>query len=318
MSSPPLDVVTFGEAMGLFVAIDGRPLRHARTFDRQVAGAELNLAVAMARLGHRVGWFGRVGTDAAGDDVVRRLRVEGIDATRVLCDDDRPTGLLVRDHHGQRRVDVDYHRAGSAASALAVEDIDEAYLSQARLVHATGITPALSPSAREATRTALTAGRAAGAVTSLDPNVRRKLWSEDEARATLRELAVLADVVLAGADEAALISGRTGEAAADWFLERGARVVVVKEGALGAWATDGRRVVRHTPRPVTPVDPVGAGDAFDAGFLSAWLAGDDLERCLALGAAVGAACVMTVGDLDGLPTRREAESILRDIDEVDR
>jgi 2-dehydro-3-deoxygluconokinase len=313
-----VDVVTFGEAMGLFLVADGRPLGHARRFDREVAGAELNVAVALARLGHTVGWFGRIGPDAAGDDVVATLRAEGVDASRAVRDPDRPTGLLVRDRHGERRTRVDYHRAGSAGSALCVEDLDEGYVAAARALHVTGITPALSAAARAATRRALTVAREAGVLTVLDPNVRLKLWTASAARAELADLATLADVVLAGADEAALISGAGDRAAADWFLARGARVVVIKQGAAGAWATEGGAPVRIAPRPVTPIDPVGAGDAFDAGFLSAWLDGQGLERALALGAALGAACVQAPGDLAGLPTRAEVDHMLDDWTEVDR
>jgi 2-dehydro-3-deoxygluconokinase len=313
-----LDVVTFGEAMGLFLTADGRPLRQARRFDREVAGAELNVAVALARLGNAVGWFGRVGEDAAGDDVLATLRREGVDASRAIRDPERPTGLLVRDRHAARRTTVNYHRAGSAGSALRTEDLDEAYIAAARAVHATGITAALSPSALAATRRALEIARAAGALTVLDPNVRLKLWSAEAARTALAELATLSDVILAGADEAALVSGATGREAADWFLARGARIVVVKEGSAGAWATDGGSTVRVAALPVAAVDPVGAGDAFDAGFLSAWLDGQPLERCLALGAAVGAACVQAPGDLAGLPTRAETDQMLNDCTQVDR
>jgi 2-dehydro-3-deoxygluconokinase len=154
-------------------------------------------------------------------------------------------------------------------------------------------------------------------VTVLDPNVRLKLWSAERARRALSELAGLADIVLTGADEAALVSGRQANAAA-WFLERGARLVVVKEGAAGAWATDGSETARVAARPVTPVDPVGAGDAFDGGFLSGWLRGLGLEDCLAVGAAAGAACVQVPGDLDGLPSLAEVQVMLDDVTEVDR
>ncbi|MCW3003610.1 MAG: sugar kinase [Conexibacter sp.] len=315
---PPLDVVTFGEALGLFLTSDANPLRGAQRFVRQVAGAELNVAVALARLGHGVGWFGRVGADAAGEEIVATLRRERVDSSHVVIDPERATGLLVRDWHPERRVRVDYHRRDSAGSALCTTDLDVAYLTGARILHVTGITPALSRSALDATRRALDEARRAGVLTVLDPNVRLKLWSAEAARETLAELAELADIVLTGADEAALLSGREGRDAAAWFLERGAHTVVVKEGAAGAWATDGEHLARVAPRPVTAVDPVGAGDAFDAGFLSGWLSGEGLDGCLTLGAALGAACVQVRGDLDGLPSRAEVQAMLDDVMEADR
>jgi 2-dehydro-3-deoxygluconokinase len=313
--STALEVVTFGEAMALFLAADGRPLAAATRFDRQVAGAELNVAVGLARLGHRVGWFGRLGRDTAGAAVRALLRAEGVDDSRVIEDPRRPTGLLVRDRHAERRVRVDYHRAGSAASALDEGDVDRAYVAGACVLHATGITPALSPSARRATFAAMQAARDAGVTTVLDPNVRHKLWDARAARPVLRRLVALADVVLANADEAALVTGADDrEQAAARLLSLGARTVVIKAGADGAWATDGEVAVTVAPVAVTVVDPVGAGDAFDAGFVSGLLRGEGLERSLELGAAAGAACVQVPGDLDGLPTADELDGLA----EVDR
>jgi 2-dehydro-3-deoxygluconokinase len=317
--SAGLELVTFGEAMALFLASDGRPLAAATRFDRQVAGAELNVAVGLARLGHRVGWFGRLGRDSAGAAVRAVLRAEGVDDSRVVDDRQRPTGLLVRDRHGERRVRVDYHRAASAASALHEGDVDGTYVTGARMLHATGVTPALSPSARRATFAALQSAREAGVTTVVDPNLRLKLWGARTARPVLRRLVALADVVLANAEEAALITGAEDrEQAAQRLLSMGARMVVIKAGADGAWATDGEVAVAAPPRPVTVIDPVGAGDAFDAGFLSGLLRGAALERCLELGAIVGAACVQAPGDLDGLPTAAEVEALLGALVEVDR
>lgn len=317
MTSP--EVVTFGEALGLFLAADGRPLARARTFERQVAGAELNVAVGLARLGHTVGWFGRIGEDSAGQVVLDTLHAEGVDTSRVTTDASRATGLLVRDRHAERRVRVDYHRSGSAASALTVADVDEAYVTGARLVHATGITAALSVTALAATRAAMSAARAAGITTSLDPNVRLKLWDAATARRALTDLSGLADVILTSVDEASLLTGLEDRAATvAWFRDRGARVIVLKDGANGAWGCDQHGDALAAAPPVAVVDPVGAGDAFDAGFMSGWLRGEDLERCLVFGAAAGAACVQVPGDLDGLPTRPELDGRLMLEMEVDR
>jgi len=316
MSAPAdLDLVTFGEAMGLFLAADGRPLAAATRFERQVAGAELNVAVGLARLGHRVGWFGRVGRDTAGALVRRTLRAEGIDDSRVVEDPRRPTGLLVRDRHPERRIRVDYHRAGCAGGALHEDDVDRAYVAGARVLHVTGITAALSPSARRATFAAMQAARDGGVTTVLDPNFRLKLWGPRAARPVLTALVALADVVLAGVEEASLITGVADrEEAAARVHALGPRTVVIKAGREGAWASDGDVAVAAPVQEVTMVDPIGAGDAFDAGFLSGVLRGEGLERCLELGAAVGAACVQVPGDLDGLPTRAELEDTV----EVDR
>lgn len=317
MTSP--EVVTFGEALGLFLAVDGRPLARARSFERQVAGAELNVAVGLARLGHAVGWFGRIGEDSAGQVVLDALRAEGVDTSCVRIDASRATGLLVRDQHAERRIRVDYHRFQSAASAFTVADVDAAYVTGARLVHATGITAALSETALAATRSVMSAARAAGVTTSLDPNMRLKLWDRATARRVLTDLSGLADVILTSAGEASLLTGFEDRAArAAWFRDRGARVIVIKDGSNGAWGCDQHGEALASPPAVAVVDPIGAGDAFDAGFMSAWLRGEDLEQCLAFGAAAGAACVQVPGDLDGLPTRTEVEGLLMRKMEVDR
>lgn len=177
MSAP--EVVTFGEAMALLLAEPGRPLDHAERFRRSIAGAESNVAVALARLGHRVGWFGRVGDDAFGRTVLRTLRGEGVDVSRARVDPAAATGLIVRDCHAERAIEVLYHRAGSAGSRLAREDIDPAWLGSARILHVTGVTAALSATALDACVAAVEAARSAGVLVSYDPNVRRKLLAAE-------------------------------------------------------------------------------------------------------------------------------------------
>jgi len=313
------EIVTFGEAMALLLAEPGVPLAHATAFRRQIAGAESNVAIGLARLGHRVRWVGRVGEDPFGETVVRALAGEGIDTAGVVRDSQASTGMLVRDCHRERAIEVVYHRDRSAGSRLRPEDIPAASLTGVRLLHATGITPVLSTSARQATQTAMEAARAAGALVSFDPNIRSRLCPPTEAAATLRPLAALADIVLAGEDEASLLSGRHGkEASAEWFLEQGAAVVVLKAGADGAWATDGSEQWQQPAVPVNVVDPVGAGDAFAAGFLSARLRDMPVREALQIAATVAAAVVQVPGDTDGLPTRAQLEIALAGDREVRR
>lgn len=318
--APPPEVVTFGEAMGLMLADDGLPLRRARRFHRTLAGAELNTAVGLARLGHRAAYAGRVGDDPFGEEVRATLLAEGVDAAGLRIDPDAPTGLLTRDRDGHRRIRVVYHRAGNAGSRLTPEDLAALPLAGARLLHVTGITPGLSDSASAATLAAVHAARAAGVTVSFDPNHRAKLWSRDEAAPVLRELAGFAGIVLTSEDEGAWLASTSGlEQIAAYFHDRGARIVVVKRGADGARVSDDGAV---TDVPVLPVgavvDPVGAGDAFDAGFLSGWLDGLPAAEAARRGAACGAAVVQVAGDLEGLPTRAELEDLMSDTTEVDR
>jgi 2-dehydro-3-deoxygluconokinase len=306
-----LDVVTFGEAMALLLAEPGVPLRRAGTFRRQVAGAESNVAVALSRLGHRAGWYGRVGADAFGDAVLAALRADGVDVSRAVVDPTAPTGLLVRDCSAVRPTEVAYYRSGSAGSRLALSDVDREYVAGARWLHVSGITPVLSRSAAEATTGAVAAARANGVAVCLDPNVRRRLCPPDEAARLLRPLVAQADLVVAGEDEALLLAD-AGDVATTGYrlLERGPRLVVITRGARGAWATDGGPPCEVGAFPVPAVDPVGAGDAFAAGLLSALLRDLPLPRALREAAAVAALCVAAAGDLDGLPTAAERDAYL--------
>jgi 2-dehydro-3-deoxygluconokinase len=303
------DVVTFGECMALFRADPGESLRAARRFSRSIAGAEANLAIGLSRLGCRAGWFGRVGDDPLGLGILDTLRGEGVDVSRAAVDDAGFTGVLVRDTHGERRIDVVYARQGSAASRLSVGDLDQDYLASARVLHVTGITPALSPTAREATAEAVRLAAEAGVTVCIDPNLRRRLWPEmAEARRALLPLLERARIVLVGHAEATVLTGReTAEAAGRWLADHGAATVAVKLGADGALGIQDGRSYHGRALPVRPVDPIGAGDAFNAGFLSAWLRGADLAECIDDGNLAAGLSIQVSGDIEGLPYRREMD-----------
>lgn len=298
----PPEVVTCGEAMLLLLAEPGVPLDHAVHFRRSVAGAEANVSLGLARLGHRVRWLSRVGEDPAGEAVLRALRGDGVDVGHVVRDPDAPTGLLLRDSHPRRGIDVQYYRADSAASRLAPAELTPEALAGARLVHLTGITPMLSASAAAATARLLDLAREAGATVCLDPNVRRKLGGAERWRETVGPLLRRADLVLAGADELELLTGRDAAAATDELLAAGAEAVVVKHPDHVATAHTADGSWRQPPFPVPLTDPVGAGDAFAAGYLSAWLRGLAPGRALAEGACVAALVVQTPTDTEGLPS----------------
>jgi 2-dehydro-3-deoxygluconokinase len=313
-------VVTFGEAMALFRAAPGEPLRTAGQFTRSVAGAESNLAIGLSRLGCDAGWFGRVGDDPLGLSILDTLRREGVDVSHGIVDSGAPTGILVRDTHAERRIDVVYARKDTAGSRLSRSDLDPAYLASARVLHFTGITPALSPTAREATAEAVRLAAEAGVMVSFDPNIRRQLWpSADDARRELVPFVERSQLVLTGHNEATLLTGeQSPRAAANWFIDHGVGIVAVKLGSGGAWATNGDEAFHGEALPVHPVDPIGAGDAFDAGFLCAWLAGAGLRGCVEEGNLVGGLSVQACGDIEGLPYRRELDERRADNLEANR
>ncbi len=186
------DVVTIGECLVAFVASTPGPMADVPSFDRFVAGAEANVAVGLARLGHSVGFVGRVGQDGFGDAIVRRLRGEKVDVRALAVDPAAPTGLMFRERGVIGGAKVVYARRGSAGSRLDPTDVDRAVsdglFDGARWLHLTGITPALSERCRAATDRAVEIARAAGLTVSLDLNLRRRLWSEETAAPVLRAL----------------------------------------------------------------------------------------------------------------------------------
>jgi 2-dehydro-3-deoxygluconokinase len=313
------DVVTFGEALVLFLAEPGVPLSAATSFRRSVTGAELNLAVGLSRLGHRAGWFGRVGNDAHGHLIRRLLKSEDVDTSRIMTDDEAPTGLIVRDCHPGRPIDVCYARKGSAGSRLGPDDLDLSYISDCRVLSVTGVTAAISPTAFAATLRAVRAAREAGVTVLFDPNIRRKLGPIEIQLDGMRQLCQAADVVLAGEEEAMAISGLPDPAGlGEWFLGQGARLAVFKRGEHGAWATDGDEIWQQPAFSIPVADPVGAGDAFAAGFVSAALRGAPVGQALKEAAAVGALDVAVAGDIEGLPTAEERDRFLAGSDLVRR
>ena len=313
------EVVTLGECLASFVASDPGPLAEARGFVRHIAGAEANVAVGLARLGHAVAYIGRTGGDGFGKAVVRALRAEGIDTSFLAIDDAARTGVMFRERRVLGAMDVVYHRAGSAGSRLTPEDVDRAVddgvFHGARWVHLTGITPALSGSARAATTRALAAGRDAGATISLDVNLRRRLWSDSEAAPVIRDLASQVDVVLGTTDELALVADVERDTAPELLVAAvaaiGPATVVAKLGPDGAFGRDGDVSVAEPAIAVAQViDPVGAGDAFCAGFIAGRLDGVDLATALRMANACGALAVAASGDQSGLPDADELARLL--------
>jgi 2-dehydro-3-deoxygluconokinase len=314
------EVVTLGECLASFVATTPGPLAEAIDFERHIAGAEANVAIGLARLGHTVTYLGRVGGDGFGTAILRKLRGEGLDVRHLVVEPDAPTGVMFRERRALGAIDVVYHRAGSAGSHLSADDIEHAgaagAFNGARWLHLTGITPALSRTARDAVTKAQTLGREAGLQISLDINLRRRLWSDQAAAPVLRELIARVDVVFGSPDELAVIAeedaAREPAELATTVATLGPTVVVAKLGSEGALGFEsGGSVIRVGAIPVsTVVDPVGAGDAFCAGFIAGRLDGADLETALRMGNACGALAVAAVGDQAGLPDRDELGRLL--------
>ncbi len=182
-TSPP-EILAFGEAMALFVAETPGALAEVERFRRGIAGADTNVAIGLARLGYRVGWLSRVGSDAFGSYIQRTLEAEGLDCRYLTTDASHATGLMFKERAmGGADPRVAYFRQSSAASHLAPEDAAQVDFAASRHLHATGIPPALSTGCRELTSHMIERAHAYGASISFDPNLRPSLWpSEAEMR----------------------------------------------------------------------------------------------------------------------------------------
>ncbi|MFR0357673.1 PfkB family carbohydrate kinase [Streptomyces sediminimaris] len=311
--TPHLDAVTFGEAMAMFVAEETGQLASVTHYRRALAGAEVNVAVALSRLGHRVGWLGRVGDDPLGTFAVSRIAAEKVEVGAVVADPEAPTGFQLKSRtDGQGDPLVVYYRRDSAGSRLRPSPGADARLTSARHLHMTGVFPALSAQARAFAEYSLQTARAARATISFDPNLRPSLWPDREEMAeVVNNLATRSDWVLPGLAEGELLTGRTTpRGIADFYLERGVSLVAVKLGADGAALFTRDEAWWMPAFRVTVVDTVGAGDGFAAGLISGAISGLPLPARLERAAAVGALATTSPGDMDGMPTEHALDAFL--------
>jgi 2-dehydro-3-deoxygluconokinase len=302
-------LVTLGELLGQITAQREGRLRPGAPATLSVCGAEATVAIGVRRLGVPAAYVGRSGEDTFGRMGVEVLRGEGIDVSGMTLDPAAPTGLLLRTRRTADRDVVEYLRGGSAGSRLCPEDVDPALIAGADLLHVTGITPALSDTAAAAVDRACDLARQSGVPISFDVNYRARLWSGRSARAALLPLAVRADIVFGGRSELVLLLDAAPDTPPDRLLTElageGPREVVVTLGAEGAASLCDGVVATVAAHRVTPVDVVGAGDAFVAGYLAARLDGRNQQARLGLASTLGAFAVGTRGDWEGLPDRDE-------------
>jgi sugar/nucleoside kinase (ribokinase family) len=307
-----IDIVTLGEAMTLFVAETPGPLEGVMRFSKRTAGAETNVAIGLARLGFKVGWQSRLGDDSMARFLLNAIGGEGVDCSRVASVAGERTAFMFKGRvEDGSDPPIEYHRQDSAASRFGPEHLDEAQIAQARHLHVSGVFPALSLSTLAATRRAMAVARDHGKTIGFDPNLRPTLWPSREAmRETINDLAARADWVLPGIAEGRLLTGHdTPEDIARFYRERGAKRVVVKLGAEGAYFDDidagAGRVAAFAVAEV--IDTVGAGDGFMVGVTSALLDGRGIADAARRGAWIGARAVQVRGDTEGLPTRAQLQ-----------
>jgi 2-dehydro-3-deoxygluconokinase len=307
-----LDCITLGETMWRLSPPGEERIEQAHHLAIHIGGAESNVAVALARLGKQVAWWSRLPDNALGRHVANGLRAQQVDVSNVHWSAGRLGTYFVEFAPPPRPTQVIYDRAGSAASQMQPDNFNWELLRQTRRLHLTGITPALSQSCLETVRRAISEANAAGVSISFDLNYRAKLWTPEQARVVLDELAPQCTMVIAAKRDVETIFQITGER--DSVLRQlGERwngvTVVLTQGANGTSAFDGSDI-HHAPAfEVTNPIRIGAGDAFDAGLLFALLEGKTLAEGLIYGNAVAALKLTMPGDM-ALVTRQEVEAFL--------
>nr|WP_141206742.1 sugar kinase [Streptomyces griseorubiginosus] len=331
MNAPDADVVALGESMVTF--LPGRPGRLADvpSFHRGIGGAESNVACGLAAAGFAVRWVSRVGVDGFGDHLVETIGGYGVDVSAVGRDPSRPTGVYFRTagERGSDGHEVAYYRAGSAASAMSVADVDLSVVRAGRVLHLSGITAALSSECLELVHELMTPAPGRPLV-SFDVNHRAGLWRDAEGPRVLLELARGADIVFVGEDEAEEAWGVTGGPSEIRAVLPEPSVLVVKQGGEGATAfVSGAAewgLVAQFPAPLGGLQPAssifvpalsvdvvaatGAGDAFAAGFLSATLRDLPLRDRLRHAHLWAAAVLTAPGDLAPPPSRAHADRLV--------
>lgn len=308
-----LDVFTFGETMVLFQPEQMLPLEYIHQFPKRIGGAESNVAIGLTRLGHSTSWYSKLGNDPFGRFILKSIRGEGVDTSSCRFTDEAPTGLIFKEQLSPEDMNVYYYRQGSSASLMEPEDLDEETIAQARILHISGITPALSESCRLTVMRSIEIAKQNGTMVVFDPNMRLKLWSAERARKVFNEIAANADVILPGLDEGQLMTGETEvEAVAEALMGDGDKTIVIKLGSKGAYLHSKSEKVYVDGFPVERiVDPVGAGDGFAAGILSGILRQEPMQQVVRRANAVGAMVVGVSGDIEGLPTFEAVEQFMK-------
>ncbi len=298
----------------------GRRLDDTRSLDLEVAGAESNVSVALARLGWRTGWVSRLPDHALGHAILRALRADGVDTSAVKCVPDERLGTYFIEYAtAPRTTQVIYDRADSAASHITTADVDWDYLLDTQILHLTGITAALSENCYDLIAEAIRRAHAAGVMVSLDVNYRAKLWDAATAGQKLRPLIAAADILFCkAADATALFDCRGEPQQLMTELQKLTRAPAIfcTFGEHGAALLSGAEFVSQPALPVQIVDRIGSGDAFAAGVLDGWLSSDistfdtsALREGLRRGVALAAIALSQFGDRV-LSSRTELNAML--------
>ncbi len=307
-----MKILTMGESMATFAPKEHGRLRYVTDFRLRLAGAESNFAIGLQKMGHEVYFVGRVGEDEFGQFIRRAIAAEEVRTDYLKAVADYPTGLMIKQTSAGNETTVTYYRQGSAASTMTPADITSSMMEGVGLFHVTGITPVLSESCEKTVLAAMDLADKAGAKISFDPNIRMKLWRDTDYRPLMKTLMARADFVLIGKDEGKVIFGtdEVEELKSLLFASSKTTHIAIKDGGNGATVLTREEEIHIPPYPCNCIDTVGAGDAFNAGFLAGILEGQPLSEAGLWGAVAGAKATESSGDIEGYLSKAELLAVL--------
>ncbi len=308
------DVVTFGETMVQLNAKNVGPLENVREWEQHAAGAESNFAIGIVRMGLRAAWISRLGADGFGKYVYEVVRKNGVDVSWVKFDGSAPTGVYFIWHPEEGKSLVKYYRKGSAASKLSPTDIKKKYIKSARWLHLTGITPALSESCREACFKAIEYAKEFNVPISFDVNWRSVLWKrKSDARKIFERIGRESTVVKVGFENFKEIWRKRASSPKEAckFLSKKFKCEALVTRERDAYASKEGTVIHERAMKVKVIDPVGAGDAFMAGYVASRLKGYSMKDSLRVANVAGALVCTRRGDIEAIPTWEEVERYLK-------
>lgn len=313
------EFLTLGEPLVVFASQDmDASLTDAVHFKKYLAGAELNVAIGVTRLGHTSQYISQLGADSFGDFILKGMQAQGIETDAIQTTSAYHTGFYFKEKVGSGDPKVAYFRKNSAASHFDAAQLSELDLREVKIAHLSGIMAAISKEGQLSVKTLLTLLQEKGITTTFDPNLRSMLWSsEKEMVETLNALAKLATIVLPGVNEGEILVGTSNlEGIADFYLNQSdiTQTVIVKNGAKGAFVKVKGQAGYHVPgyKVARVLDTVGAGDGFATGLITGLL--DDLPISAAVqrACAIGARAVQFPGDNDGYPTPEELTEFMKE------
>lgn len=278
------------------------PLRFVNRFERKVGGAELNFAIGCARLGLRSKWISRLGKDEFGKVIYNFARGEGVDMSDVAYVNGYPTSLNFKEIREDGSGKTFYYRYQSPILTLKPGDITEKMFEGIDIVHLTGVFLAIDPKNVNIAKRVMEIAKQKNIPVSFDPNIRLKLWSIEEARSVYYDIFPYVDILLTGLDEIRLIIGTDSkESLAEFAKVNAIDQLVIKDGKQGSKLYTKSEWHEKEAFHVIPVDTVGAGDGYDAGYIYGYLNGLSIDERLAFANGVGALVTTVAGDNEGLP-----------------